>query len=128
MSELRKTRPDRLVTAWFDRVPNEALHLSALTIGEIAKGVETLSRRDQVAAQRLESWLEDIRRSYADRVIAVDAMVAERWGRLAAHRARPIIDTLLAATALVHGMTLVTRNLRDVADTGVVLLNPWEPP
>jgi toxin FitB len=99
-----------------------------LTLGEVAKGSAALSRRDAATGRVLERWLDDMRVQYRDRILSVDAAIAETWGRLSADRPRAFVDTLLAATALVHGMTLVTRNLRDVADTGVKLLNPWETP
>jgi hypothetical protein len=103
-----------------------ALHISVLSLGEIARGTAALARRDPAASEVFARWLVELRRSYADRIIPVDAAIAETWGRLSAERPRAFVDTLLAATAIVHEMTLVTRNVRDVHDTGVTLLNPWE--
>jgi hypothetical protein len=125
-SELGRPKPDRRVVDWADGVGTSALHLSVLTLGEIAKGAAKLKRRDAVAANALYRWLEGLRRHYADRIIAIDANIAEAWGQLASGRSVPVIDALLAATALVHGLTLVTRNERDIADLGVPILNLWD--
>jgi predicted nucleic acid-binding protein len=125
VSELGRKDPDRRVAAWANSVGTAALHLSVLTLGEIAKGAASLERRDAMRGVALSRWLEGLRHRYADRIIAVDDQIAEAWGRLASRRSIPVIDALLAATALVRGMTLVTRNIRDVADVGVEVLNPW---
>jgi predicted nucleic acid-binding protein len=85
-----------------------------------------LARRDQPPSAALQRWLIGLRQAYADRIIGVDREIAERWGQLDAGRTLPVIDSLIAATALVRGMTLVTRNVRDIEDTGAMLLNPWE--
>lgn len=126
LSETRKPRPDPGAVAWLRSKERAALHISVLTLGEITRGSSAIARRDPVAGASLVNWLEGLRLLYMDRVVPVDAPIAEAWGRMSADRPRPIVDTLLAATALVHDMTLVTRNLRDFADTGVTLLNPWE--
>jgi predicted nucleic acid-binding protein len=125
VSELGRKNPDRRVAAWANSVGTAALHLSVLTLGEIAKGAASLERRDAMRGAALSRWLEGLRHQYADRIIAVDDQIAEAWGRLASRRSIPVIDALLAATALVRGMTLVTRNIRDIADVGVEVLNPW---
>ncbi len=125
VSELGRKNPDRHVVAWANSVGTSALHLSVLTLGEIAKGAASLERRDAVRGTALSRWLEGLHHQYADRIIAVDDEIAEAWGRLASRRSTPVIDALLAATALVRGMTLVTRNVRDIADVGVEVLNPW---
>lgn len=125
VSELGRKNPDRRVAAWANSVGTVALHLSVLTLGEIAKGAVSLERRDAMRGAALSRWLEGLRHQYADRIIAVDDQIAEAWGRLASRRSIPVIDALLAATALVRNMTLVTRNIRDVADVGVEVLNPW---
>ena len=122
VSELGRKNPDRRVAAWANSVGTAALHLSVLTLGEIAKGAASLERRDTMRGVALSRWLEGLRHQYADRIIAVDDQIAEAWGRLASRRSIPVIDALLAATALVRSMTLVTRNIRDV---GVEVLNPW---
>lgn len=126
LSEGRRTRPDPRVVAWIGRADRAALHISVLTVGELLRGSVAIARRDPRAGQGLSQWLAGIKELYADRIVPVDGHIAETWGRLSADRPRAIIDTLLAATALVHRMTLVTRNVRDVHDTGVALLNPWE--
>jgi hypothetical protein len=99
-----------------------------LVIGEIRRGIQRLAPRDQVQASRLEQWLDQVRRAFAGRVLPVDEHVAEAWGRLAALGTKPVIDGLLAATAQVHDLILVTRNVTDVAAMGVPLLDPFQPP
>ncbi|WP_244669531.1 type II toxin-antitoxin system VapC family toxin [Kaistia sp. 32K] len=101
--------------------------LSVLTLGELRKGAETRRRTDVRAADSLDEWIAEIAEVYADRLLVVDEAVADVWGRLSAIRPRPVVDTLIAATALAHGMTLVTRNVADMNDTGVALINPWAP-
>lgn len=125
VSELRRKAPDKAVLAWLSRADPAALHLSVLTLGEIAKGAESLARRDAAAGRALGRWLDGLRRHYGERLVAVDAEIAEAWGRLAAARPLPVIDGLLAATALARGMTLVTRNAGDVEGTGVEVVDPW---
>ena len=125
VSELRRRQPDGAVLAWLRRADPAALHLSVLTLGEIVKGAESLARRDPAAGRALHHWLDGLRHHYADRLLGIDGAVAETWGRLSALRPLPVIDGLLAATALVHGLTLVTRNLRDVAGTGAAVVDPW---
>src|SRR5207249_5623425 len=102
------------------------LYLSVLVTGEIRRGIETLRRRDAVAATSLERWLREVETQFEDRILPVDGMVADRWGRLAAERPVSTIDGLLAATALVRGLTLATRNVRDIARTGVPCVNPFD--
>lgn len=117
---------DASVWSFLTSTRAEQLYLSVLTIGELRKGISSVARRDVVYAQELASWVTNLEEHYASRLLVVDQAVARQWGDLAVQRSRPIIDTLIAATALVHGLTLVTRNVRDVADTGVELLNPWQ--
>ena len=124
-SESRRKRPNARVMAWFRRADPASLYISVLTLGEIANGAARYARRDPAQAAALEQWLDATRLNYADRIITIDAEISEAWGRLGAKRPLPVVDGLLAATALVHGMTLVTRNLDDIADTGVALLHPW---
>ena len=128
VSELRKgSRCDANVAAWYAQVESGELFMSVLTLGEIRKGVERMRRHDPAQARMLERWLADLRTIYADRLIAVDRDVADEWGRMAAIRTLPIIDGLLAATARTHDLTLVTRNVDDVAGLGAKLLNPFAP-
>ena len=96
-----------------------------LTLGELRKGVAAKRRADPAAADRLGAWVDGIETTFADRVLPIDATAARLWGEIAAGRTLPVIDTLIAATALARGFTLVTRNTRDVAATGVALLDPW---
>ena len=128
ISEVRKgSRCDPTVAAWWNGVAEDDLWLSPLVLGEIRKGVELARRRDPRKAEALEAWLADLMSGFGDRVLPVDAAVAEQWGKMNALRPIPIIDALLAATAKVNGLTLVTRNVADVAGLDVDVLNPFEP-
>jgi predicted nucleic acid-binding protein len=125
ISELQKRSVNLGVREWFDGVDGESLYLSTLVVGEIRQGIERLRRRDHERAIGFEAWLSALKTQYRDRVIAVDAEIAEEWGRINAESSLPAVDGLLAATALVRGLTLVTRNVADVERTGVPLLNPF---
>jgi len=128
ISEVRKgKRCDFRVAAWFKRVRDDELFLSVLVVGEIRQGIERLRPRNTRRAQAIERWLEELLRSFSDRVLPVDEKVAQNWGRLNARDNFPAIDSLLAATADVHGMILVTRNTRDIERSGVRCFNPFEP-
>ena len=125
VSEFRRPRHDAAFDAWFSQVDRNELFLSALVIGEIANGIARLElRRDARQASLLERWLTELKQTFAERVLPVSTAVAERWGRLNAARPLPPVDGLLAATALEHDLTLVTRDAA-VAGTGVRLLDPW---
>lgn len=125
ISDLRRAGPrGARLRRWFGDQRPEALFLSVLTIGEIRQGIEQLRRRDRPQADRLGLWLDELGRHYADRLLPVDQAVAEEWGRLRARRSVPVIDALMAATARVHGLTLVTRNEKDVAGLDVPTLDP----
>ena len=126
LSELRKTHPDRRVARWYATVPDDSLYLSVLVIGEVHQGIERLRRRDDHQARALDDWLETLKSTYADRIIPVTTDVAEEWGRLNVPDPLPFVDGLMAATALVHGSTLATRNTGHVERTGVPLVNPFE--
>jgi len=128
ISEAVKARPHAGVLRWLESVPETALHLSVLTLGELRSGVEKLKGGGR--KEKLRLWLEqELPARFEDRLLAVDAAVAERWGRLTAETARPVpaIESLLAATALLHGLRLVTRNVDDFAFPNLEVLNPWEP-
>ena len=125
LSEIRKPQGDAGVRRWFGDVRSDELFLSVLVLGEVRQGVERLERRDPAQAAVIERWLEGLAAHYGGRILPVDVAVADRWGRLNASDPLPVIDGLLAATALVHGLTLVTRNTRDVERSGVQLLNPF---
>jgi toxin FitB len=126
ISETRKSRADSGVIAFLSAADAAGLYLSALTLGELRKGVEAKRRSDPPTADRLGAWVDGIETSFADRVLPVDGAVARRWGELSARRSLPLIDTLIAATAIEHGLTLVTRNTRDLESTGVPLVDPWQ--
>ena len=127
VSELRKgDRGDPAVTAWWNGIAEDDLWLSSLVLGEIRKGVELARRRDPRRAEALEAWLADVMSRFGNRVLPVDTAVAEQWGRMNAIRPAPVVDALLAATAKANGLTLVTRNVADVAGLGVDVLNPFE--
>lgn len=126
ISEARKgARANPGVMAWLTDTPGSALWTSVLVLGELRRGIESLRRRDPLTAAQLDRWLADQRAVQGERVLPIDEAVAERWGRLNVPDPVPTVDGLLAATALVHGMTLVTRNTKDVVRTGVVLHNPF---
>jgi toxin FitB len=126
LSEVRRPQGDAGVKRWISSVPTEDLCLSVLTLGEVRRGIGLLSRRDPVQADLYETWLVTVLRYYADRVLPVDATAAEEWGRMNVPDPISIVDGLMAATAKVRNMTLVTRNTADVARTGVRLLNPFD--
>ena len=126
VSELRRGRRCHPgVRAWWEGVDESGLFLSALTLGEIRQGIERLRPRDAGRAAALEEWLAEVATAFGPRILGIDRAVAEAWGRLAAGRSLPVVDSLLAATALVHGLVLVTRNEADVAGLGAPVLNPF---
>jgi toxin FitB len=125
ISELRKGKranPD--VASWFASLADDEVFLSALTLGEIRRGIESIRRRDPSAATALESWLGRISEAHRDRVVAVDRAIAEEWGRMNVPDPMPVVDGLLAATAKVAGLTLATRNADDIARSGVSFFDP----
>lgn len=126
VSELRKgARADPGVREWISSVGDGGLFLSVLVVGELRRGVERVARRDPTSAEALDGWLAGIARDYEDRILPVDAMVAEEWGRINVPDPLPVIDGLLAATAIVHDLTLVTRNTADIEATPATTLNPF---
>jgi predicted nucleic acid-binding protein len=126
ISEVRKgERCDPHVSAWYASVADGDLFLSTLVIGEIRRGVELARPKDQPKAAALERWLRRVETAFDGRVLAIDSSVSDQWGRMSAIRPIPVIDGLMAATAAVHGLTLVTRNDRDIAGLGAVVLNPF---
>jgi toxin FitB len=130
ISELVRNNPEPRVLGWIDAADESLLYLSVLTLGEIRKGIAALpsSRR----RTRLESWLEvELRARFAGRIVSIDSDIADRWGVIAAaakHAGKPLsaIDGLLAATALHHNLTIVSRNVSDFASTPVSVVNPWK--
>ncbi len=126
ISEVRKAdRCDRRVAAWYATIADEDLFLSTLVLGEIRRGVELARPRDPDKTAILETWLGQVEAAFGNRILGVDNAVADQWGRLSAIRPLPVIDGLLAATAIANGLTLVTRNDRDIAGLGVAVLNPF---
>ena len=113
-------------TEWLASVDPTSVSLSVITLGEIERGIIKLRKVDPERATRLDLWLRELRRDNADRILAVTEDVALAWGRITAGRTRGSADTLIAATALVHDLILVTRNVTDFDDTGVTVFNPWD--
>jgi predicted nucleic acid-binding protein len=128
ISELVKVKPESRVTAWIKNIDESLLYLSVLTLGEIRKGITSL--QDGARRVSLEAWLDhDLVLRFSDRILSIDLEVADRWGRIAGNARKkplPVIDGLLAATALHYDLTLVTRNIADIAGSGVAVFNPWE--
>lgn len=125
VSETRKRRAHSGVVAFLSEADQAELFLSVLTLGELRKGVAMKRRSDARMAELLAAWVDGIEARFADRVLPVDRPVARLWGELSARRPLSVVDALIAATAIHHGLTLVTRNTRDVAFTGVRLVDPW---
>lgn len=128
ISEIRKgSRGDPGVRRWSAGRDDDA-YISVLTLGELRRGIELKRRRDPEAAGHLDAWLNVLTSTFTTRILPVDQRVAEQWRHLGVPDPVPAIDGLLAATAMVHGLTLVTRNVSDVAKTGVPVLNPFDAP
>ena len=126
VSELRRVRPHGAVLAWLKHVSDDDLHLSAVTIGEIQAGIEITRERDQARAAELEAWLEQVAQSY--NILNMDAQTFRAWARLMHRKPDQLIeDAMIAATAAVHNLTIVTRNVRDFAKFDVRILNPFDP-
>ena len=127
ISEVRKgAKCDANVAAWYASIDDAEIYLSVLVLGEIRKGVERARLKDPAQARSLENWLAAVAKAFAERILPVDKYVADEWGRMGCNRPVPTIDALLAATAKVHAMTLVSRNVADVADLGASVLNPFD--
>ena len=126
VSELRKRdRMDPGLQTWWAGHQNSQLWLSVLVLGELRRGVEVLRRRDENGARALDGWLDGLVSEFSDRVLPIDEAVVDRWARLGVPDAVPVVDGLMAATAIAHELTLVTRNVADVERTGVDVLNPF---
>jgi len=127
LSELRKgRRADRGVLDWFAGVEDDDLYLSVLVVGEIRRGIELIRRRDEAASTALDRWLRQLVLTHDDRILPIDRNIAEAWALFNVPDPVPAIDGLLAATAHVHHLTVVTRNTVDLERTGVPVLNPFE--
>ena len=128
ISELRKSQADKNVQAWARSVPAPSLYVSAITVLELETGVLRFERKDPTQGGRLRAWLDDhVLPAFAGRILAVDRAVALRCARLHVPDRSNECDALIAATALVHGLTVVTRNVSDFQSSGVAVLNPWSP-
>ena len=126
LSETRKRQPEAGVANWIAATPPDRLHVSVLTLGEIEQGIARVrGRGDRNQASALERWLRDVQAGFEDRVLPVTLPVAAAWGRQQYTRPLPVIDALLAATARVHRLTVVTRNVKDFEVAGVQVLNPF---
>ena len=126
LSETRKRQPAEGVTEWIAATPPERLHMSVLTLGEIEQGIARIhGRGDQQQAAALERWLREVELGFADRILPVTLPVASAWGRQQFKQPLPVIDALIAATARVNGMTVVTRNVTDFQHSGIQVLNPF---
>ena len=130
VSELVSVKPNQRVLDWMDAADENRLFLSAMTLGEIRQGVAALPQSKK--RTRLETWLDvDLQTRFAGRILAVDGAVADRWGWIMAQAqgkgiTLPVVDGLIAATALHHNLTAVTRNVSDFAVVGLSVINPWE--
>jgi toxin FitB len=128
ISEVRKgERANAHVAAWYAAIPDESLYLSVLVLGEIRRGIERKRPKDVAQSSVLEKWLEDVDRAFGERILPISRLVAEEWGRMGSIRPLSVVDGLMAATAKVHRLTLVTRNVSDVQGLGAQILNPFEP-
>lgn len=126
VSETRKKQAEPKVIAFLSTVDASALFMSVLTLGELRKGVALKGRSDPETAKLLASWVDGLEFSFSDRILGVDSATSRCWGELSAERPRPVVDTLLAATAKVHDLTLVTRNRSDMRGIPIKLLDPWQ--
>lgn len=130
ISETRRLqRANRGVRAFFRQASlhKHEIHLSAITVGELRRGVKRLRRRgDAVQAATIESWLKGVLREYEENILPVSKEISELWGTIRAQHPEPALDKLIAATAISHGLTIVTRNVRDFEKVGVKLINPFD--
>jgi toxin FitB len=126
LSETRKRQPAAGVAEWIAATPPGRMHVSVLTLGEIEQGIARIrGRGDQGQAAALERWLTDVQAGFEDRILPVSLPVAAAWGRQPQTQPVPVIDALIAATARVHGLTMVTRNAKDFEPAGIPVLNPF---
>ena len=125
LSETRKKRAEERVLAFLSNVTPTAFYLSCLSLGELKKGVALKRKSDPSAAKAIAGWVDGLETNFADRILGVDTESAKLWGEWSAQRPRPVVDTLLAATAVVHNLVFVTRNVSDIQGLPVKVLNPW---
>jgi len=126
VSEAR--RGTKQAVAWLRSIDPLSIHLSTLTLGEIMRGIALKQRSDPTAAAHLAEWLRKLRHDHGDRILPVTDQIAVEWGRIAAVRPRGDVDAMIAATAIVHDLILVTRNVKDFEDTDASVINPWDAP
>ena len=130
VSELIKVRPSKKVVEWVSSNSEDDFYLSVLTIGEIQKGISKLA--DSKKKEKLQSWITiDLKDRFTGRILDIDLEVAQKWGEMQGNAEKkgqvmPAIDALIAATAVCHGLTVVTRNIQDMQHSGARLFNPWE--
>ncbi|WP_017536763.1 type II toxin-antitoxin system VapC family toxin [Nocardiopsis halophila] len=127
LGESRRSVPDPHVTAWLSSVEGAQLFTSVMVLGEIRRGCEIIRPRDAARATALDRWITLLTRRFDRRALPITLEIAEAWARMSAPDRLPEIDGLIAATAHVHGLTVVTRNIKDFERTGVPCLNPFEP-
>lgn len=123
VSEARRGTPQAVT--WLRAAAPQTIYLSTLTLGEIMRGIALKQRSDPTAAGHLAEWLRKLRHQHAERILPVTDQISVEWGRIAAIRPRGDIDGLIAATAIVHDLVVVTRNADDFMDTGADVINPW---
>jgi len=126
ISELKKKSSNRGVVNWMTATARQTTYLNVVTLGEIRRGIELLRLKNTVAAESLEHWLSVIETSFDSRILPITPAIADRWGRLSLHQPLPVIDGLLAATALEHRLSVVTRNVADFQRSGVNTTNPFQ--
>ena len=125
VSELRKPHCDAGVAAWMASITPDDVYLSVITLGEIRRGIELHRRKDFVASASLERWLSGMTIYYAERILPITATIADRWGALSLHQPLPVADGLIAATAIEHNLSIVTRNVADFKRSGASIINPF---
>jgi hypothetical protein len=126
LSETRRRKADRHVLEFLAGCDPSAIYISVLTLGELRKGVAQKKHMDPASAKLLGAWVDGLEFSFSEHILGVNAAAARLWGEWSADRPRPVVDTLLAATAAERGLTLVTRNTRDMKGLKVDVLNPWK--
>jgi predicted nucleic acid-binding protein len=125
LSEARRSSVPAV--AWFRRVHPSTIYLSVISLGEIMRGIALKQKSDPRTAEHFATWLRQLRHVHSDRILPITDQIAVEWGRIAARRRRSDTDGLIAATAIVHDLIVVTRNVSDFIDTGVLVINPWDP-
>lgn len=125
LSETRRRNGNEAVRAHVRSLGAEQIYLSVITLGEVRRGALAKRRSDHAFSEQLLIWLGEVEMTMGNRILPVTAEIAHRWGEMSSDRTRPVTDTLIAATASVHDLTVVTRNERDYRELGVRVLNPW---